>query len=80
METRLEIHKNILSLISHSFFKKEGFFVSSYAAALSDNENKNHHHHKPCACHASAVPEMQMVIEENPQSEKKAENPTRACK
>lgn len=41
METRLEVHKNILSLISHSFFKKEGvFFVSSYAAALPDNENK----------------------------------------
>lgn len=48
METRLEVHKNILSLISRSFFKKEGFFVSSYAAALPDNENKNHHHKTLC--------------------------------
>lgn len=35
---------------------------------------------KPCACHASAFLEMQMVTEENPQAEKRAENPSRACK
>lgn len=80
METRLEVHKNILSLISRSFFKKQGGFLCQAVLQHCLIKKTKTTTTKPCACHASAFPEMQMVIEKNPQCEEKAENPTRACK
>lgn len=71
MVTRLEVHKNILSLISRSFFRK--FFLCQAMLQHCLITKLKNTTTKPSACHTFTLLGKQMIIEENRQPEKMAE-------